>query len=394
MIKEHVDIVHGHQSTSVLQHCVMLAAKSYGLKTVFTEHSLFGFNDLSGIHINKLITWSFRDLDAAICVSHACKDNFVLRAKYDPTKTFTIPNAVDSQKFSPDPSIREREIAKNPDQINIVFISRLEYRKGVDLLIGIIPKILAQFDNVHFIIGGDGTGMLQLQELIEKHNLHGRVELLGGLPHDKVRDVLCRGHIFLNTSLTESFCIAILEAVCCGLLVVTTDVGGIPEVLPPHMAYLGKPEERSILRQLKKAVLNVKKIPCDDFYNTVADIYSWRQVAERTEKVYDYVFEQPIPNIMSRIKSSFSWGPVVGLFSLLFTILEAITLCITEKLFPESEIDIARNFDSNRYNKDQELYGEHEVYVNTDDVRHKTKTAKLVEFNFEEVTNIKKSEKE
>jgi phosphatidylinositol glycan class A protein len=36
----------------------------------------------------------------------------------------------------------------------------------------------------------------------------------------------------LNTSLTESFCIAILEAACCGLLVVTTDVGGVPEVLP------------------------------------------------------------------------------------------------------------------------------------------------------------------
>jgi phosphatidylinositol glycan class A protein len=288
------------------------------------------------------------------------------------------------------------EIARSgsPDQINIVFILRLDYRKAVDLLIGIIPKILAQFDNVHFIIGGDGTGKLHLQELVEKHNLHGRVELLGGLPHDKVRDVLCRGHIFLNTSLTESFCIAILEAVCCGLLVVTTDVGGIPEVLPPHMAYLGKPEERSILRQLKKAVLNVKKIPCDDFYNTVADIYSWRQVAERTEKVYDFVMDQPVPNIMSRIKSSFSWGPIVGLFSLLFTIIEAITLCITEKLFPECDIDIARNFDSNRYNKDQELYGEHEVYVNTDHVRHKTKTAKLVEFNFEEVCKLKRDEKE
>jgi len=90
--------------------------------------------------------------------------------------------------------------------------------------------------------------------LIEKHNLHGRVELLGGLPHDQVRDVLCRGHIFLNTSLTESFCIAILEAACCGLLVVTTDVGGVPEVLPPHMAYLAKPDEKSIVRQLRKAI--------------------------------------------------------------------------------------------------------------------------------------------
>jgi phosphatidylinositol glycan class A protein len=223
--------------------------------------------------------------------------------------------------------------------------------------------------------------------------LHGRVELLGGLPHDKVRDVLCRGHIFLNTSLTESFCIAILEAVCCGLLVVTTDVGGIPEVLPPHMAYLGKPEERSILRQLQQAVVKVKTTPCNDFYDTVSDIYS-RQVAERTEKVYDYVMDQQVPNIMSRIKSSFSWGPIVGIFALLFTIIEAISLCITEKLFPESGIDIARNFDSNIYNKDRAMYGEHEVYVNPADVRHKTKTAKMVEFTFEQATMLKKEEKE
>jgi phosphatidylinositol N-acetylglucosaminyltransferase subunit A len=96
LIREHIDIVHGHQSTSILQHVVLMAAKSCGLKTVFTEHSLFAYGDISGIHLNKLIKWSFRDLDAAICVSHACKDNFVLRAKANPSKCFTIPNAVDS----------------------------------------------------------------------------------------------------------------------------------------------------------------------------------------------------------------------------------------------------------------------------------------------------------
>ena len=52
-----------------------------------------------------------------------------------------------------------------------------------------------------------------------------------------MRDTLVRGHIFVNVSLTESFCIAILEAACAGLLVVTTDVGGIPEVLPKEMMF-------------------------------------------------------------------------------------------------------------------------------------------------------------
>jgi len=96
-----------------LGHCVNIASKAFGVKTVFTEHSLFGFNDGFGIHINKLIKWSFRDLDAAICVSHACKDNFSLRTKVAPQRVFTIPNAVDSKRFTPDISIREADLKKS-----------------------------------------------------------------------------------------------------------------------------------------------------------------------------------------------------------------------------------------------------------------------------------------
>lgn len=85
---------------------------------------------------------------------------------------------------------------------------------------------------MHFIIGGEGNKRLLLEEMRERHRLHDRVELLGAVPHSKVRDVLCRGHIFLNSSLTESFCIALLEAACCGLFVVSTRVGGVPEGKP------------------------------------------------------------------------------------------------------------------------------------------------------------------
>ena len=77
------------------------------------------------------------------------------------------------------------------------------------------------------------------------------MELLGRVPHEKVRDTLCRGHIFLNTSLTEAFCIAIIEAASCGLVVVSTDVGGIPEVLPPNMIRLAKPEASSLCYKLE-----------------------------------------------------------------------------------------------------------------------------------------------
>jgi phosphatidylinositol glycan class A protein len=52
-----------------------------------------------------------------------------------------------------------------------------------------------------------------------QNQLHDRVELLGAVNHADIAKVLRRGHIFLNCSLTEAFCIAIIEAACCGLLV-------------------------------------------------------------------------------------------------------------------------------------------------------------------------------
>jgi phosphatidylinositol glycan class A protein len=114
---------------------------------------------------------------------------------------------------------------------------------------------------------------------------------LGGILHDKVADVLSRGHIFLNTSLTETFCLSMLEAASCGLIVVSTNVGGIPEVLPQKMAYLAKPNAQSLYKQLLKAIKNIDTQKCDIFHNFVKITYSWRKTAERTERVYNYAMK-------------------------------------------------------------------------------------------------------
>ncbi len=64
------------------------------------------------------------------------------------------------------------------------------------------------------------------------HQLGDRVKLVGSIPHTQVPSFLAQADLFLNTSLTEAFCMAILEAASCGCYVVSTNVGGIPEVLP------------------------------------------------------------------------------------------------------------------------------------------------------------------
>ena len=81
------------------------------LKTVFTDHSLFGFADLSSIIMNKLLQWTMTDADRVICVSHTSKENTVIRAYLDPLKVFVIPNAIDASLFQPAPEMIDKEFS-------------------------------------------------------------------------------------------------------------------------------------------------------------------------------------------------------------------------------------------------------------------------------------------
>lgn len=62
--------------------------------------------------------------------------------------------------------------------------------------------------------------------------------------------MLVKGQIFLNTTLSEAFCIANLEAASAGLLVVSTDVGSVKEVLPESMAIYCKADPESVIQAM------------------------------------------------------------------------------------------------------------------------------------------------
>ncbi|XP_005185912.2 phosphatidylinositol N-acetylglucosaminyltransferase subunit A [Musca domestica] len=248
LIREQIEIVHGHSAFSALGHEAMIVGSLLGLKTVFTDHSLFGFADLSAVFTNKMLEIDLTCVDHCICVSHIGKENTVLRARVPKERVSVIPNAVDTALFTPDPSRRPQD-----DTINIVVASRLVYRKGIDLLSGIIPRFKSM-PNIKFIIVGDGLKRELLEEIREKANMQDRVQMIGAVEHVEVREYLVQGHIFLNTSLTEAYCMAIVEAASCGLQVVSTNVGGIPEVLPDNLIILTKPEVDSIYEGIMKAI--------------------------------------------------------------------------------------------------------------------------------------------
>ena len=259
----------------------------------------------------------------------------ILRAKLSPRSVVVIPNALDPSKFTPDPLKRDLQ------RIKIVVVSRLVYRKGVDLLVEIIPRICNVDTKVDFIIGGDGSKRLALQEMVEREGLQDRVEFLGAVPHSRVRSVLCRGHIFLNCSLTESFCIAILEAASCGLLVVSTNVGGVPEVLPEDLVFLSDPQVSSLVRNLKEAI--VKQADFDPFraHERIKQMYSWSRVATETVEVYRQVLTKQSKTLLERLGSCFvSMGAIAGSVVCLLLVSFEFLLLVIEWWQPQDAIDV------------------------------------------------------
>eukprot|EP00397_Hematodinium_sp_SG-2012_P032133 GEMP01034182.1.p1 GENE.GEMP01034182.1~~GEMP01034182.1.p1 ORF type:complete len:451 (+),score=89.51 GEMP01034182.1:43-1395(+) len=284
--REDVDLIHFHGAASDMGLECLAVSRIMGYPTVFTDHSMFGFADAGGINLNKIfraIVLPF--LDRMICVSYANKENAQLRSGLPAEHIYVIPNAVESGNFQPDP-------ARRPDiseRINIVVISRLSPRKGIALLKNVVPIICLRYPKVHFIIGGDGPLRIDLEEMIERCNLHDQVTMLGSLSSHEVRNVLVQGHIFLNTSLTETFCIALLEAASCGLVCVSTNVGGVPEVLPDHLVILSNPEVSPLVEEVEWAISKVEENLPDawEIHNEVRNMYTWLGVAKRVHKVYD-----------------------------------------------------------------------------------------------------------
>jgi glycosyltransferase involved in cell wall biosynthesis len=73
--------------------------------------------------------------------------------------------------------------------VTIITLSRLVYRKGIDLLVASAPTICDLFPEVRFVVGGDGPKMVELEQMREKYRLQDRIELLGGIKPSDVQTV-------------------------------------------------------------------------------------------------------------------------------------------------------------------------------------------------------------
>lgn len=113
----------------------------------------------------------------------------------------------------------------------IITVGRLVPWKGIGLLIDIMPEVIERVPDAKLIVAGDGPDREKLEGVAKARGVEGRVLFTGRLPQAELFDCVRAADVFaLNTSY-EGFSHQILESMALGTPVVTTDVGGNPEVI-------------------------------------------------------------------------------------------------------------------------------------------------------------------
>ncbi len=125
----------------------------------------------------------------------------------------------------------------NKHLVKILFVGRLIEKKGGSCAIEAFKKVLEENQNIELRIIGDGPLNEEIEKLIQKLNLDGKVILLGAQPQSTVLKEMNEADIFFLPSLTaengdrEGIPVSIIEAAATGLPIVSTIHSGIPEIV-------------------------------------------------------------------------------------------------------------------------------------------------------------------
>ncbi len=139
-----------------------------------------------------------------------------------------IPNFVDISRFKPDQTGCDRSELALPDEKIIMHMSNYRPVKNADDVIRIF-KIVNEKIPSKLLLVGDGPEAPNVLSLAERMGLKEKTIFLGG--QDMVESVLCKADLFLLPSASEGFGLAALEALACGVPVIGSIVGGLPELI-------------------------------------------------------------------------------------------------------------------------------------------------------------------
>ena len=174
---------------------------------------------------------TFAQASAVHCVSDAIRYE-ATHYGLDMAKATIIRPAVDPSAFRP----TERGLRSSGAPFRIITTGGIIWRKGLEYALLAVRRLRDHGVPVRFDIIGDGPEMQRLLYTIHDLELEACVVRHGRLKPPDVAARLAEADVFLLTSLSEGIANAVLEAMACGLPVVTTDVGGMAEAISAGVA--------------------------------------------------------------------------------------------------------------------------------------------------------------
>jgi len=151
-------------------------------------------------------------------------------------KTEVVGNGIDTERFQPVARAAARARFGLPDSAKVLIsVGALVERKGMHRVIEVLPALLKHHPDLHYLIVGgaspEGDNRTELTAQVARLGLANHVHFLGALPPDELKWPLSASDVFVLATRNEGWANVFLEAMACGLPVVTTDVGGNAEVV-------------------------------------------------------------------------------------------------------------------------------------------------------------------
>jgi phosphatidylinositol alpha-mannosyltransferase len=283
LAKEKFDIIHLHEPCMpMLCSAVLRFSDTVNIGTFHATKGRPGYNwgwPISALMLRR----RRRKLAGKIAVSKSAME---FARKYIPGYYNIIPNGIDLEHFSPDvPPIEQFCDGK----INILFVGRLEKRKGINYLLDAYRRVKKEFPDSRLIIVGPGTRLRRQYEKKVRRSGLADVVFIGHTSYDELPRYYKTADIFCTPATgQESFGIVLLEAMAVGKPIIATNIEGYASVLTNGKeGLLVPPKNDKGLAQALLALMSDESLRWQMGANGMrtAQGYNWEKIARR---VFDY----------------------------------------------------------------------------------------------------------
>ena len=234
------------------------------------------------------------DRDWVICISNATKQDFCDHTGMDANRVFVTPLAA-SDRFQPisssdeiAPVLRRYHLG---DTEYLLSLATLEPRKNLALLVRCFLKLLHENPSLDLklvLVGISGWKNSSIFEAVNTHpDLADRIIFTGFLPDQDINAIYSGALAFVYPSLHEGFGLPPLEAMKCGIPVITSNVSALPEVVG-DAGIMVNPNDEDALGQALLRVVNSPQLRASLSQKGLARAacFSWARCAKETMKVY------------------------------------------------------------------------------------------------------------